>query len=183
MHKPDDALLEARLSAVDPVAYAANRNHLGGAVTGLSPWVTHGCISIPELIERFSLTGQDMLAFQLGWRAFFQHVWGHLGDGILADISVGVRRVALDALQAALPTLDGVGAAYVRGVTPDVAGLAPVRSLDATQRQAVLNTLLPKVGLGAIFRGVWPYVVVQIVTLVILLLVPQISLWLPSMMR
>ena len=90
MHKPDDALLEARLSAVDPVAYAANRNHLGGAVTGLSPWVTHGCISIPELIERFSLTGQDMLAFQLGWRAFFQHVWGHLGDGILADIRPGL---------------------------------------------------------------------------------------------
>lgn len=39
--------------------------------------------------------------------------------GILADISVGVRRIALDALQAALPTLDGVGAAYVRGVTPE----------------------------------------------------------------
>ena len=94
MHKPDDALLEARLSAVDPVAYAANRNHLGGAVTGLSPWVTHGCISIPELIERFSLTGQDMLAFQLGWRAFFQHVWGHLGDGILADIRPGLPGIA-----------------------------------------------------------------------------------------
>jgi C4-dicarboxylate transporter DctM subunit len=47
----------------------------------------------------------------------------------------------------------------------------------------VLNTLLPKVGIGTIFRGVWPYVLVQIITLGILLFLPQISLWLPSMMK
>jgi len=47
----------------------------------------------------------------------------------------------------------------------------------------VLNTLLPRVGLATIFRGVGPYVLVQIITLGILLAVPQISLWLPSMMK
>jgi TRAP-type C4-dicarboxylate transport system permease large subunit len=46
----------------------------------------------------------------------------------------------------------------------------------------VLNALLPNVGLGAIFRGVWPMVVVLIITLGILLAFPGISLWLPSMM-
>jgi tripartite ATP-independent transporter DctM subunit len=46
----------------------------------------------------------------------------------------------------------------------------------------VINTLLPKVGLGTIFRGVWPMVLVLIVTLVILLAFPVLSLWLPSMM-
>ena len=46
----------------------------------------------------------------------------------------------------------------------------------------VINTLLPKVGLGTIFRGVWPMVLVLIVTLVILLAFPGLSLWLPSMM-
>ena len=86
----NDAPLAARLSAVDPAAYAGSRNHVAGAVTGLSPWITHGCIPAPELIERFGLTGQDMLAFQFGWRAFFQHVWSHLGDGILADIRPGL---------------------------------------------------------------------------------------------
>lgn len=86
----DDTPLAARLSAVDPAAYAQSRNHVAGAVTGLSPWITHGCIPVPELIERFGLTGQDMLAFQFGWRAFFQHVWSHLGDGILADIRPGL---------------------------------------------------------------------------------------------
>ncbi len=46
----------------------------------------------------------------------------------------------------------------------------------------VINTLLPKVGLGNIFRGVWPQVLVLVVTLAILLAFPGISLWLPSMM-
>jgi tripartite ATP-independent transporter DctM subunit len=47
----------------------------------------------------------------------------------------------------------------------------------------VINTLLPKVGLGNIFRGVWPQVLVLICTLAILLAFPGISLWLPSMMN
>ena len=47
----------------------------------------------------------------------------------------------------------------------------------------VINTLLPRVGLGNIFRGVWPFVVVQIITLAILLGVPSLSLWLPSFMN
>jgi TRAP-type C4-dicarboxylate transport system permease large subunit len=46
----------------------------------------------------------------------------------------------------------------------------------------VLNTLLPSVGLGTIFRGVWPMVLVLVITLGILLAFPAISLWLPSMM-
>jgi tripartite ATP-independent transporter DctM subunit len=46
----------------------------------------------------------------------------------------------------------------------------------------VLNTLLPHVGLSNIFKGVWPMVLVLIITLGILLAFPAISLWLPSMM-
>ena len=46
----------------------------------------------------------------------------------------------------------------------------------------VINTLLPQVGLGRIFRGVWPLVLVLVITLVILLMVPSLSLWLPSFM-
>ncbi len=46
----------------------------------------------------------------------------------------------------------------------------------------VLNTLLPKVGLGTIFRGCWPFVGMQIITLGILLLFPSLSLYLPSLM-
>jgi len=46
----------------------------------------------------------------------------------------------------------------------------------------VLNALLPNVGLSTIFRGVWPLVVVLVITLAILLAFPGLSLWLPSMM-
>jgi C4-dicarboxylate transporter DctM subunit len=46
----------------------------------------------------------------------------------------------------------------------------------------VINTLLPRVGLGNIFRGVWPFVVVQIIMLGILVTFPSLSLWLPSFM-
>jgi C4-dicarboxylate transporter, DctM subunit len=47
----------------------------------------------------------------------------------------------------------------------------------------VINTLLPKVGLGNIFRGVWSFVLVQIIMLGILVAFPALSLWLPSFMN
>jgi tripartite ATP-independent transporter DctM subunit len=46
----------------------------------------------------------------------------------------------------------------------------------------VINTLLPKVGLSKIFGGVWPQVLVLVITLALLLFFPGLSLWLPSMM-
>ena len=40
---------EARLAAVDPARYGASRNHLGGAVTRLSPYIRHGVLSLAEV--------------------------------------------------------------------------------------------------------------------------------------
>jgi C4-dicarboxylate transporter, DctM subunit len=47
----------------------------------------------------------------------------------------------------------------------------------------VINTLLPKVGLGNIFKGCWPFVLVMIFVLGLLIAFPQLSLWLPSLMK
>lgn len=47
----------------------------------------------------------------------------------------------------------------------------------------VINTLLPKVGLGKIFRGCWPFTVVMVAVLVLLIAFPQLSMWLPSLMK
>lgn len=47
----------------------------------------------------------------------------------------------------------------------------------------VLNSLLPGVGLGAIFRGCWPFVAAMVAMLGILIAFPQLSLWLPSLMK
>ncbi len=47
----------------------------------------------------------------------------------------------------------------------------------------VMNSLLPQVRLNSIFRGVWPFVMADIVRLGILIAVPAISLWLPGFMK
>jgi C4-dicarboxylate transporter, DctM subunit len=47
----------------------------------------------------------------------------------------------------------------------------------------VLNSLLPGVGLGQIFRGTWPFVVVLVLVLGALIAFPGLSLWLPGFMK
>jgi len=47
----------------------------------------------------------------------------------------------------------------------------------------VLNALLPEVGLNKIFRGCWPFVLIMVLMLGVLIAFPQLSLWLPSLMK
>jgi tripartite ATP-independent transporter DctM subunit len=47
----------------------------------------------------------------------------------------------------------------------------------------VVNTLLKDVRLNTIFKGVWPFVIADILRLCILIAIPGLSLWLPQMMR
>jgi C4-dicarboxylate transporter, DctM subunit len=47
----------------------------------------------------------------------------------------------------------------------------------------VLNSLLPGVGLGQIFRGTWPFVAVLVLVLGLLIAFPGLSLWLPGFMK
>ena len=83
----------ARLQAVNPRAYAGTRNRLDGAVTGLSPYFTHGLLGLSDAARavhaRQPLSFEDKLVFEFGWREFFQHVWQHAGDNgdaILRDM-------------------------------------------------------------------------------------------------
>lgn len=77
----------ARIAAVCPDDYARTRNALDGAVTRLSPYLTHGFVSLPEVLagvlQRHSLRVQHKFVFELGWRAYFRHVLAHRGEGIL----------------------------------------------------------------------------------------------------
>ncbi len=92
--EPTNAALEVRLSAIDIAAYGKTRNHLNGKVTRLSPYITHGLITIPALFERLTkLKLTDKLAFEFGWREFFHHVWSREGDRILADMRAGLPGV------------------------------------------------------------------------------------------
>lgn len=85
--EPTDTALQARMSGIDIAAYGKTRNHLNGRVTRLSPYITHGLISIPALFERLpDLKLSDKLAFEFGWREFFHHVWSREGESILKDM-------------------------------------------------------------------------------------------------
>ena len=84
------AALEA-LAAIDPVAYGRTRNHVGGAVTGLSPWIRHGVLPLAEVrdaaLTRVAAPVQaEKLVSELAWRDYWRLVHAALGDGILTDV-------------------------------------------------------------------------------------------------
>jgi deoxyribodipyrimidine photo-lyase len=86
---PERAAALAQARTVSPQAYARTRNHLDGAVTRLSPWITHGFVTLPEVLDliraRHRVCARDKLVFEFAWREYFQHAWRHLEDGILVD--------------------------------------------------------------------------------------------------
>jgi deoxyribodipyrimidine photo-lyase len=88
----------ARLAAVRPAAYAQSRNALDGAVTRLSPYITHGLLSLPEVLRGVLAQGplpvQHRFVAELGWRAWFQQAWADRGDGILQSWHAGPRAEA-----------------------------------------------------------------------------------------
>ncbi len=113
----------AQLRRVDPRAYGRTRNSLDGAVTRLSPWITHGFIDLPEIVDslraRFRVSTDDKLVFELAWREFFHHVWGHLGEDILRSV------------RAPLPGVD-----YAAALPDDILTASTgVPVIDATVRQ------------------------------------------------
>ncbi len=88
---------EHRVKLINPRAYASTRNFLNGAVTRLSPYLTHGFISLadiaPAIEAKYSAEECEKLLMEFGWREFFQHVWRHLGDGVLSDVRPGLDGV------------------------------------------------------------------------------------------
>jgi len=75
-----------KLSAVDAESYARSRNQLTGAVTGLSPYLRHGCLSLPETVAdiqaRFGKRAHKLTA-ELSYRDYFRQVWYRFGEAIM----------------------------------------------------------------------------------------------------
>ena len=103
--EPTPAAAQARLDAVHPGDYARTRNHLDGAVTRLSPYITHGVFTLPEVLaavrNRHTVDAQHKFVYELAWRAYFHHVWLHEGSGIFESLHAGV--LPDDAYTPALP--------------------------------------------------------------------------------
>jgi deoxyribodipyrimidine photo-lyase len=89
-YPPTLAAAHARIAAVRPAAYARTRNAIDGAVSGLSPYITHGLVSLTDVLAgmaaRHELAVQHKFVYELGWRAYFRHVWHHRGEGILRSL-------------------------------------------------------------------------------------------------
>ncbi|WP_348755949.1 FAD-binding domain-containing protein [uncultured Aquincola sp.] len=122
----------ARIAAIDPAAYARSRNALDGAVSGLSPWITHGVVSLPEVAAGVAarhpgLHLQHRFVMELGWREFFRHVWAHRGSGIFESLHAG-------------PLPDGAYAAEVPADVREARTGVPV--IDQAVRQLYAQGLL-----------------------------------------
>ena len=91
---PTMAAARDRIAAVNPIAYGRTRNALNGAVSRLSPYITHGFVTLSDVMSgvaaRHSLAREDKFVFELGWRAYYRHVWQHRGDGIFSSLHEGL---------------------------------------------------------------------------------------------
>ena len=105
-YAPTLAAAQARVAAVRPAAYARTRNAIDGAVSGLSPYITHGFVTLADVLagvaSRHALDVQHKFVYELGWRAFFRHVWQHRRQDILRSLHEGPLPDA--AYARALPT-------------------------------------------------------------------------------
>ncbi len=79
-----------RIDAVDPLAYRKTRNHITGAVSRLSPYITRGVVTLPHIRERiyarYSPRQAETFIKQLAWREYFQAVWWACGEDIFNDL-------------------------------------------------------------------------------------------------
>lgn len=80
-----------RLRRVDPIAYGRTRNYLDGAVTQLSPFITHGVLSLSEVRDTVlnsvsNPSEAEKMVQQLAWRDYWQRLYISLGDRIWDDI-------------------------------------------------------------------------------------------------
>ncbi|REG88242.1 FAD-binding domain-containing protein [Algoriphagus antarcticus] len=91
-HFPTDLeSIEKRIQSIDPVNYAASRNHKDGAVTRLSPYISRGVISTKQVFEYIKTLDlkwyqAEKLIQELAWRDYWQQVWRAKGEGIKQDL-------------------------------------------------------------------------------------------------
>lgn len=114
-----------RLNSMDAIAYNRNRDFLNGAVTKLSPFFRHGCLTLKEASDsaknRFGDHAEKFVS-ALAQRDYWRQVWYEKGNDIFSDLED--PKVALgDKLMpdfirqgiTGLPCMDG----FIRDLTND----------------------------------------------------------------
>lgn len=79
-----------RLARLNPAAYGRTRNHLDGAVTGLSPFARHGIMSTADIrdhaLDLNTPKESEKLIQQLAWREYWQKLYRENPDYIWTDV-------------------------------------------------------------------------------------------------
>jgi deoxyribodipyrimidine photo-lyase len=80
----------AQIKNIDPISYSRSRNFLNGKVTKLSPYLTHGVITLNQikihLQQKFKSQHTEKLIFELFWKEYFLRVWEHKQELIWTDL-------------------------------------------------------------------------------------------------
>jgi deoxyribodipyrimidine photo-lyase len=78
------------IATFDVVDFAKTRNHLIGRVSRLSPYITRGVITLPEIrqviLTKFSARDAEKFIQELAWREYWQRVWFAKGRAIFSDL-------------------------------------------------------------------------------------------------
>lgn len=99
---------EIRLARIDPIRYAATRNHLDGAVTRLSPYLRHGVLTLYAVRARAVAAAgpaRRIAKFisELAWRDYWQRLYYAWGEGVWLDREEYKTGLAANEYSAELP--------------------------------------------------------------------------------
>jgi deoxyribodipyrimidine photo-lyase len=112
---PDYESILERIEAIDPIKYAQTRNYLNGRITYLSPYLSRGVISLPQILNSIFKKGYptkaaEKLIQELAWREYYQRVWQAKGNQIWEDLKQPQQEVAhhsmITAIQKACTGID-----------------------------------------------------------------------------
>ena len=132
-----------KLHSIEVSTYARNRNFLNGAVTHLSPYIRHGCLTLHEVfnyVKKQSNPLADRLLMQLAWRDYWRQVWFAEGDAIFSELEPPKAIIHHEPLsediikgKTGLPCMD----AFIRDLL--TTGYVPVSytHLDVYKRQGI----------------------------------------------
>jgi deoxyribodipyrimidine photo-lyase len=95
-----------QLENIKPLQYAKTRNFVDGDVTYLSPYISRGVLSLPQVAKQ-ALKKHRPFEIQkflqeLAWREYWQRVWQHLGNKIFTDIKQPQQNISHYSMAAAI---------------------------------------------------------------------------------
>ncbi len=96
-----------RMQSIAPEQYAKTRNFNNGSVSCLSPYISRGVLTLPQIWNNLKERGYTIKTAtkfiqELAWREYFQRTWWHLGKKIMHDIRQPQQDVLHQELQKAL---------------------------------------------------------------------------------